>query len=99
MFGLTASEIMLGFVAIANAVTAFLVWDAKRERAMMKTALIDNTAAVIETKQISEQTMKNTNHITEALVAATKTASHAEGKEEGLAIGEAKAVELAGKAT
>lgn len=56
---------------------------------------IETRDAAIEAKGIALKTEKNTNSLTEALVASTKVAAHAEGKEEGRLAGEEKAAALA----
>ena len=74
-------NITLLLIAIFQAATAFLTW-----RTHSATKDTQMNVAVIE---------KATNSMKDRLVEATGKASRAEGKEEGLAIGEAKAATLA----
>ncbi len=60
-------------------------------------AIVNAITAIMtwKTKRAAEKTEVNTNHMREQLVVATGAASHAAGKEEGRAEGEAKAAVLA----
>lgn len=73
----------VALIAVAL-INAYVAYQAKKTRSLAS-----------ETKNIAEQTEKNTNSMKDALVASTKLASHAEGKEEGRIEGEAKAATLA----
>ena len=74
-------NVTLLLIAVFQAITAFLAW---RTHSAAKDTQTD--VAIIE---------KATNSMKDRLVEATGKASRAEGKEEGLAIGEVKAAELA----
>lgn len=74
---------VLLLVAFLNAVTAMMAWRTH------DTATLAYSVAT-ETKAIALKTEIQTNSINTALVAATATASHATGKEEGRLEGEAK---------
>lgn len=65
--------------------------------AILAIALTNAFTAIMvwRTHQISKKTELNTNSMKDALVAATKVASHAEGMEEGRKAGEEKAATLA----
>ncbi len=56
---------------------------------------LETKAVAIEAKEIAQKTEINTNSMKDALVASTKAASHAEGREEARVEGEAKAATLA----
>lgn len=74
--------------------TLFLLMAAIYARAA-KEANERTEAAALRTEHVATQTMKNTNHLTEVLVATTAVAAHATGKEEGRVEGENKAAVLA----